>query len=215
MPNSAEHRPARYNENMRIWTIQNEAAWEFLNERGYLEASRQHQSDGRPEACEWMREQLVMRVGPPPSPDAVPLWGWRQWAGEAKPRPDLRSVRRHWNPPGRYVLIECDLPGDAVVLSDFDAWHIALNNQYLGVSDEEEADYLAARKRYDEQPTEELATQLRESFYKSWERIIDMGVLTEPDWHRMERKAIQACFWTLRLEHVRSVKPFTSVSARP
>ena len=28
------------------------------------------------------------------------------------------------------------------MLSDFDAWHIILNNQYVSISDEEEAAYL-------------------------------------------------------------------------
>jgi hypothetical protein len=196
---------------MRIWTIQDEAAWAYLNEHGSLQASRKHQSDDWPDAYEWMREQLIARVGPPPSPDAAPLWGWRQWAGEAKPRPDLRAVRHYWNPPGRYVLIECELPDDAVVLSDFDAWHIALNDSYLGLSVEEEDAYRAARKRYDEQPSDELAAQLRQSFYRSWERVIDMDALTEPDWHPMEKKSIQACFWRLERDQVRSFRFFATV----
>jgi len=54
----------------------------------------------------------------------------------------LRAVRHNWKPPGEYVLLECELPDAAVMLSDFDAWHIILNNQYVSISDEDEAAYL-------------------------------------------------------------------------
>ncbi|MEJ2375536.1 MAG: DUF3841 domain-containing protein [Pseudolabrys sp.] len=195
---------------MRIWTIQNEAAWVFLQEGGCLLAKPHHQSDNWPEAYDWMRHQMIARIGPPPSPDAAPLWGWYHWLGEARKRPDLRAVRHYWNPPGRYVLLECELPDESVVLSDFDAWHIILNDSYLGVSDEEEEAYRATRAQYETQPSEELAEQLRHSFYKSWERVIDLEALTEPDWHAMEKKSIQACFWKLDLDQVKSIKLFTS-----
>ena len=74
--------------------------------------------------------------------------------------------------------------------------------------------YEAARKQYDLQPSDRLAGRLREEFYKSWERIIDMDVLTEPHWHAMEKKSIKACFWRLEMNQVRSFKPFTSANDR-
>jgi hypothetical protein len=199
---------------MRIWTIQTAAAWDYLNEHGRLQATRQHQSGDWPEAYEWMHDQLTERVGAPPHPDAAPLWGWYQWASEAQKRPDLRAVRHYWKPLGQYVLIECELPDAAVMLSDFDAWHIILNNQYVSISDEDEETYLAARRQYDLQPSEGLAEHLRTAFYRSWERIIDMDALAEPDWHAMEKKSIQACFWKLDLDQVKSYRLFTSVDAR-
>jgi len=162
-----------------------------------------------------MRHQLTKRVGQPPHPEAAPPWGWFHWEGEARKRPDLRVVRHYWKPPGEYVLLECELPDAAVMLSDFDAWHIILNNQYVSISDEDEAAYLAARKQYDAVPSEELAENLRTAFYRSWERIIDMDALAEPDWHAMEKKSIQACFWKLDLDQVKSYRLFTSVDARP
>ena len=120
---------------MRIWTIQTEAAWENFKERGVLRAGRAHQSKNWPEAYAWIEEQLIRRVGPPPARNIAPLWGWYHWAGAAKKRPDLRAVRFHYGPPGRYVLIECELPAQAVMLSDFQAWHIILNEGYVGLDE--------------------------------------------------------------------------------
>jgi len=200
---------------MQIWTIQNEAAWAYLRETGQLHASREHQAEEWPEAYEWIRSQLIRRVGPPPTNDAVPLWGWYQWQGRARMRPDLRTLRHHWGSAGNtYVLIECELPDDRVMLSDFEAWHVILNGRYLSPTDEEEAAYLADRKRYDQQPSEALAENLRQRYYGSWERVIDIEALTEPDWHAMDNKSIQACFWEVRKEQVRYIKPFVTTGLR-
>jgi len=160
-----------------------------------------------------MRDQLTKRIGAPPHPEAAPLWGWYQWEDEARMRPDLRAVRHHWKPPGEYVLLECELPDEAVVLSDFDAWNIILNNRYVGISDEDEDAYAAVRRKYDLRPSEELAENLRTIFYRSWERVIDMDVLTEPDWHAMKKKSIQACFWQIGLDEVKSFRRFSTASS--
>ena len=99
------------------------------------------------------------------------------------------------------------------MLSDFDAWHIILNNQYLSISEEEEEAYFAARKRYDLHPSKKLADQLRTAFHVSWERIFNMDSLTEPDWPPMEHKSIQACFWQIDLDQVKSHRLFTVIDA--
>ena len=99
------------------------------------------------------------------------------------------------------------------MLSDFDAWHIPLNGHYLALTDEERASYLADRERYNSEPSTELHEDLTHRYYGSWERIIDMDQLKEPDWHSMERKSIQACFWQLDLDQVVSVKHFRAVGS--
>ena len=107
-------------------------------------------------------------------------------------------------------MIECDLPDSDVMLSDYDAWHIALNHSYLELTAEELESYLADRQRYDRQPTQERLDDLRQRYYRSWERIIDMHELTEPDWHPMQKKSVQACFWELKLTDVKSAKQFSA-----
>lgn len=196
---------------MRIWTIQTKAAWDALNADGVLRARREHQSDDWPEAYDWMRDRVIERIGLPPLPDGAPLWGWYRWLNESQPRPDLRAIRHYWHPPGLYVLMECELPQESVVLSDFDAWHIVLNNSYVAISEDDDANYEAQLSRYRDCPDEEALAALRQKFYKSWERIIDMDALTEPHWHSEDKKSIQACFWQIERDQVRSAKLFNAV----
>lgn len=196
---------------MRIWTIQTAAAWADLNKHQYLQARRHHQSDLFPEVYGWMEAQVIRRVGPPPHPDAVPLWGWYQWDGAARSRPDLRVVRHGWGPPGDYVLLECELPDSAVVLSDFHAWNCILNSGYFESSADDEAAYLLLGERHDAAPSEESAEALRTMLHRSWERVIDMDLLVEPDWFAMENKAIQGCFWQITRDQVMSCKTFRSL----
>lgn len=195
---------------MRIWTIQTQAAWESLQSHGVLQAAKEHQDESWPDAYAWITQQLIRRVGPPPDGDCVPLWGWYQCHSASKPRPDLR-IFRHNYPPGQYVLIELELPEPALMLSDFDAWHIALNGHYLPLSEDELAAYQADRERYEADPNEALAEDLRRRYYASWERIIDMHLLTEPDWAAPENRSIQACFWLATLENVKSAKRFSGL----
>ncbi len=130
---------------MRIWTIQDEAAWEYLNTHGVLQANTQHQSNDWPHAYGWMREQLIKRINQPSNENAALLWGWYQWCENSK-RPDLRCVRHHWGYPGDYVMIECEIPNNDILVSDHDAWHITLNNGYLGL-DQDDCDDFYERLR--------------------------------------------------------------------
>jgi len=196
---------------MRIWTIQTKAAWDALNTDGVLRARAEHQSTDWPDAYGWMRDQMIARIGPPSATDAAPLWGWQRWRNKARPRPDLRAIRHYWHPPGPYVLIECELPSHTVVLSDFDAWHIVLNNSYVSVSEEDDESYEAQARSYYEKPDEQALAALRDRFYRSWERIIDMHELPEPYWHGDEKRSVQACFWQIERDQVRSAKLFNSV----
>jgi len=141
---------------MRIWSIQSREAWEHLNAHGHLEASKRHSTSSWPHAYDWMREQLTERVGEPSHSDAMPLWGWYQWAGVAKKCPDLRFVRHHWGPEGNHVLIECELPNDQVLLSDHDAWHVIIGNGFLSLTEQEE-DFFRKRKRWAESGMRNLA----------------------------------------------------------
>lgn len=195
---------------MRIWTIQNEAAWEYLICYGKLQAESQHQFDEWPHAYDWMRDQLIKRVGHPPRKDVAPLWGWFHWANANKKRPDIRSLRHHWKPAGDYILIECDLSDNHVILSDFHAWNVILGGSYLGRSDEECDDFEKALAACGWKRGNPIPDKLKGWLYRSWERVIDMKELEEPYWHDMKKKSIQACFWEIRMDQILSHKSFTS-----
>ena len=148
----------------------------------------------------------------PRTPDTVPLWGWYRWLSEAKPRPDLRAIRRYCH-PGPYVLIQCGLLEEAVVLSDFDAWHVILNNGYVSLSGEDDETYESELSQCRAHADEQARQALRDKFYKSWERVIEMDPLREPYWFPTREKPIQACFWQLERHQVRSAKHFYSVDS--
>lgn len=72
---------------MIIWTIQNIAAWEQLQREGLL------RGDGRRvplflcTAYRWMSDQMQTRLATKHA--LFPLWGWYQWQGTRRCRPDL------------------------------------------------------------------------------------------------------------------------------
>ncbi len=195
---------------MRIWSIQNKAAWKYLKQHGELSAKPCHQSDQWPKAYDWMRNQLINRVGPPPTVATVPLWGWHQWQGEKTKRPDLRSIRHHWQPAGEYVMIECGIPERQVLLSDFDAWHIVLYDVFLGLNENDSDNFDERLKRHGWKICKPIPVALITAQRKSWERIFDLEALSNEYWGVIEDKSIQTCFWELRLEQVISHKEFTS-----
>ena len=51
----------------------------------------------------------------------LPVWAWYQWEGVRK-KPDLRKERWANGFEGEeFVCLECDIPDEEVVLSDFDS----------------------------------------------------------------------------------------------
>ena len=51
----------------------------------------------------------------------------------------MRSFGRRWAAKGTPItLITAEIPDHKVLLSDFDMWHIVLNNAYLALTEEED-----------------------------------------------------------------------------
>jgi len=107
-------------------------------------------------------------------------------------------------------MIECELPDEQVLLSDFDAWHLILNDDYIGLSEDDydafHAEVAAAGHTNDDALPQHLQKRLR----RSWERAIDFEELASPYWGEAADKSIQACFWKIDIEQVKSHRRFTS-----
>lgn len=194
---------------MKIWSIQSDEAWESLKHNGRLCAYAHHQASQWPEAYRWMTDQMHERIGPPPKNTMVPLWGWYQWAGTERKRPDLRTLRHHWGPEGNYVLLECEINDQHVLLSDFDAWHVILGKGFLGL-DESEDTHFSHIERMGKKNLQKFGSYLNKKIKRSWGRVFDMEALNSDYWGKMEQKSIQACFWSLHIDQIRSAKPFCS-----
>lgn len=139
-------------------------------------------------AYRWIARELAQQ-DEPSAADALPVWVWHT-SHPGHPRPDLRRHR----PVHPGVLLELEIEDDRVLLSDFHAWHAALNGWFLG--DESETDLFEAecRRRGCEWnafwPDADLAARVT----ASWSRCLD---LEWKGWGE-EDKTVQGVLWELR-----------------
>ena len=142
---------------------------------------------------------------PPPSGVKYPVWAWYKQGGK-RAKPDLRRERWGYGPGDEeYCCIEIDLPNEQVLLSDFDAWSIILNNGLLSESEEEDS---LLDSQYDSMPSAQQQLFKREN----WNRVFDLTPV-HCDWI-IRGEWIQATFWVLKKEDVRSVVFFRTAKHR-
>ena len=112
-------------------------------------------------------------------------------------RLDLRREENWCDEPS--VCIECEIPDDQVVLSDFIAWHFVLNRSSCLIEQEldEALDLVIVRS------SAEVAQCLKEA---TWPNIFNISKRPGNRWMG-EVEDIQATFWELRREPVLSVRP--------
>ena len=178
--------------------------WEAIQREKVLRATRRHVVDtGMGEynlpAYNWLREQMIERVGPPPELDIYPIWAYFQFNDARHRRPDLRRVRS-WHPRGeQQVLMELKIDENRVLLSDYVDWHYVLNDWYFAPSEAESEAFEAANH------PEEVARAMK---LESWTKCLDMDFHAPDISSPRDEKTIQATFWELRLEDVIEVHPF-------
>jgi hypothetical protein len=185
-------------ETIKLWTIQEEAAWTQAQTKGRLAA------DGRRVWREfrtpyaWLREQMTERI--PGYDGAYPMWAWTE-------RPDLRSSG-HLEKGNAGVRVEFLAIRNQVLVSDFLAWHSVLNDGYCSLTERDHDDYDARAEVATGNP-EQLA-QLEAEKRKSWERIFDIELLSQdPEWHGGTR-LLQATLGNIALDQVCKVDQFTA-----
>lgn len=185
---------------MRIWSIQPESLYEQLKVDKVLHYDAKFADEDFLPAYQWLARQMAVRTGPPPEGVLYPFWAWHTIDGKNQ-KPDLRrSEYKEYD--ARPVCLELEIPADKVLLSDFEAWHIVLNNSYyFYFSDEEEAHRIHAW--FDSLPSDEQ-TGIRT---KSWEKIFDVCPPNK-DSGDDQGMYVQATFWALRLDQVVAVRRF-------
>jgi hypothetical protein len=200
--------------NMKLWTIQTEAAWVELQKEGRLIANEEYIFPEWLSAYEWLNKQMETRLGTKPDDVKFPIWAWYQWRDAKQRRPDLRC-RAHLAPGEKGVLLECNISDHLVLLSDFHLWHYVLNHSYLAENEQQgllfEEKILQKGVSLYEKPF--FDNELNREVTDSWYRIFDLDWIDETGYVTIgnkAEKAIQATFWELRLEQVRKVKPFVA-----
>ena len=193
---------------MRLWTIHCADAWAAAQRRGVLRADGRRITlrDLRP-AYRWLMDQMRCRLSG--YAGRYPVWAW------SAPKPDLRW-RAHLPPGTPGVRVEFVAPADAVLLSDFDAWHIVLARDYLALTEEEDEAWegrARAATGMDFPRFEALPSDLQAEVRASWERIFDLDALNAaPLWHadRNDTQFVQAVLEEVRLDQVVRVTPFVA-----
>ncbi len=191
---------------MILLTIQPERVFRLIYKRGVYrcDLSKSGMKDFAYQ-YDWLVSQMKKRIGPPPEGVKYPVWAWHQWR-KGRKKPDLRCERWYCWPKGaKFYRLEIEIPDDKVLLHDFDAWGIILNDGLLADS-EDKSDKLD--KIY-----ESLSTEEKNEFRaKNWEGVFDLKPVNN-DW--MTRgENIQATFWELRRENIRSFTPFITEGKR-
>ena len=181
---------------MKLWTVQPKAALDALAQTGVFRCQREKSYNlTKPGSLEkpyqWMMEQMRRRIGPPPARVEYPVWAWHTWEF-ARRAPDVDSaafLRR----TEEKALLTLDVPEDRALLSDFDAWQMALQGFYVA-GDLPDAEYDALLERL-ESLTE---AELRRETENSWVRVFDVSPVKREGFAR--GKFIQATLWEIRRE---------------
>lgn len=132
------------------WTIQTKAKWNQAQKLGYLVGEFSFIDEDYKEPYHWMMAQMKKRI--PHYGGEYPVWLWTE-------RPDLRESG-YLERGEQGVLLKIELHFNTVLLSDFQAWHMVLNNSYMSL----------------EEVTEDEVYPLEE-IRKSWELIFELNQL--------------------------------------
>ena len=180
-----------------LWTIQHEAAYSDFEKTGVLVANEKFLfcQDDLAFAYDWISEQMKVRIGCPPNGVKYPIWAWYQWEGKRKRRDQRLSGYAKRGTPLVQITFEADI--DSFLLSDFDAWHNVLANQYVANNENDWNRFYKQHphpKRCDVEP--------------SWVRIFDITHFA-PGWDcAPEEKSIQATLWKIDMVQVKKVEHF-------
>ena len=188
---------------MKLWTIQPEKVFEEIQTKGFYHCDIEQTSKNWLMQYDWLVSQMKKRIGLPPSGVKYPVWAWKRWRKD-RVMPDLRFERWNCGCKGdKFFRLELEIPDEKVLLSDFDAWGIILNE---GLLSETEAECEELRRIYKLLSPDKQ----KEMRNKNWQGVFDITAF-ENDW--CERGySVQATFWELRKEQIRKVKKFISVS---
>lgn len=192
---------------MQVWTIQTLLAWDKFKATGVLHADERFIDPDFLAAYGWVIRHLQAHTCEPPPKVSYPIWVWYQWENAQQRRPNLRQ-KGHLPHGEQGVLLDCVLPTETVLLSDFVLWHHVLNNRYLACNEADEQLFQTECAL----PNVNIANVCRMRKEQSWERIFDLNAFPLDVEYAAPRaeKSIQGVTWEVHLEQVKSVREFTA-----
>ncbi|WP_431028885.1 DUF3841 domain-containing protein [Lysinibacillus sp. LZ02] len=167
---------------MKYYTIQSKEAYEQAMNKGTMSASKEYVWEEFLVAYDWMIQQMNNRIG---HNGTYPIWLWTE-------KRDLHDEALL--PSGTAgVQIEVEMPTQQVLLSDFEAWHMVLMNDFLALSGEEDELFSAGKLNI----TKEA----------SWERVFDLQLLNGSDYWAGEQ-VIQVTTGEINVSQFKKVEHF-------
>ncbi|MEK4425704.1 DUF3841 domain-containing protein [Solibacillus sp. FSL K6-1523] len=162
------------------WTIQTMDKWKVVQNVGYLTGNAEFIWEEFVEPYKWMMAQMGNRLSN--YVGEYLTWLWTE-------RPDLRRSG-HLAKGEQGVLIKVEIDDEDVLLSDFQAWHIVLNYDYMSLNvDEVDQDYSD------------------EEIRKSWELIFELEKLKDSEgWGGLLH--LQGVTGEIRASQMKIVKTF-------
>lgn len=112
---------------MKVWSIQTEAAYQKLLEKGMLYGDWRRVWKHFKKPYKWLCDQMEQRDIP--LKGRPPMWAWTT-------KPDLRSSY-HLEKGEKGVRLELEVPDELVLVSNFEAWHCVLNDHFVVTNDDE------------------------------------------------------------------------------
>ena len=197
-PSFQGQRGSRGVEAVLLWTVQPVSALQELEKDGVYRCDRARswnltKKGSLESSYRWLTEQMIRRIGYPPTGVEYPVWAWHTWEYERKaPEADSAAFLERTEDK---VALTLDLPEDRVVQTDFDAWQHVLAGTYVahGVT---EGELCEEEQMLDELDEEELEKAVKES----WENVFLINPVNTETAQR--GRYIQATFWEIRKEDI-------------
>ena len=196
---------------MIVWTQQKLAFWDALQRDGvaYCTEESSLYKENR-YAYDWLVVEMHHRLSSPPMPEIkLPLWCWVQYDSYKNRKPKFRpSEDENDNYPE--VFIEADIPDELLLQSNFCLWESCCMNGFeIGDTLNKEIEQFDATHDITERGFRAYPEELKQCIMKSWECIFDLDFRNRRYYNRPRRNTpIQATFWLLRKEWVKSVRFF-------
>lgn len=156
---------------MRVWTIQHNQVYKTLLKKG------QYKADGRficsehfRSAYNWLISEAQKKVPSWTDPGAV--WFWDK-------KPDLRTYRwiYHSKEPREqdFVLLELEVDPKLCLRSDFDSWHLVLNDRFCDTTKKGSSYddfYNRLPKKYHSVESSQYPRSYQKELHGSWSQVL-------------------------------------------
>ena len=172
---------------MRLFTVQPKEVFRQIFNEGYFICDKnksEYMSTDKNfvKAYDWLAKEMCKKIGNKENIE-YPVWAWYKINGKNE-LPDFNDILISYD---NCMLLEIEIDDSEVVLSDYDDWHMPLNDCYLNTIEDDE-EFEKEWDRYDSLPDSDKERVKLES----WQKIFDVD----------DKEYVQATFWKLKKENI-------------